>query len=231
MKTKIEIKNRFTGKIIFEFETDNNTISKTVNEYVRKWKEDNGVFSRANLTDANLTDADLTDADLTDADLTDADLTRADLTRADLTRADLTRADLTRADLIRANLTRADLTRADLTRANLTRANLTRADLTPIKADFFLILLENKNEVSGLKEALINGNIDGSTYSGSCACLVGTIANVKHCNYDAIPITKPNSFRPAEKWFLGIRKDDTPENNVFAKLTLEWIEEFEILIK
>ena len=33
---KIQIKNRFTGSIIFEHEKENNTISETVKEFIRK---------------------------------------------------------------------------------------------------------------------------------------------------------------------------------------------------
>lgn len=51
MKLKIEIKNRWNGKIIFEFETEGNTMAKTIAEYVRQ--------CRANLSRANLSDADL----------------------------------------------------------------------------------------------------------------------------------------------------------------------------
>ena len=106
-------------------------------------------------------------------------------------------------------------------------SGLAGADLAYIKNDFWEILLKTKNEVSGLKEALINGKIDGSTYKGNCACLVGTIANVKHCEFSKIAGVAPNSKRPAERWFLAIRKNDTPESNVLAKITLGWIDEFE----
>ena len=220
------------------------------------------VLTRADLTGANLTDADLTGADLTRADLTRAVLTRANLTRADLTRAVLTRADFTRADftravltgadftravftravltgadLTRANLTDADftravLTRADLTGANLTDADLTGADLTSQKADFFDILLRASREVAGLRAALIAGKVDGSTYEGECACLVGTIANVRSASFhDLGNGIKPNSSRPAERWFLGIREGDTPDTNQISAITVGWIDEFVVLLE
>ena len=172
MKVKLEIKNRWTGKVIFEFETENNTISKTVNEYVR--------IARANLTDADLT--------------------------------------------------RANLTDADLTRANLTRANLTDADLLRFKSDLWRVLLMNRLEVSGLKKALIEGRIDGTKYEGECACLKGTIANVKECLIEKIPGMVKNVNEPSEQWFLQIKKGDNLENSNVIKKTVEWIEEFELLI-
>ena len=37
---------------------------------------------------------------------------------------------------------------------------------------------------------------------------------------------RPNSGRPAERWFMGINKGDTPETNQISKLTVEWLDEF-----
>ena len=58
MKVKIEIKNRFTGKVIFELETENNTIKKTLIEAIK---------SGANLSGAYLYGAYLSGADLSGA--------------------------------------------------------------------------------------------------------------------------------------------------------------------
>jgi uncharacterized protein YjbI with pentapeptide repeats len=87
MKTKIEIKSIW-GKLLFEFEKENNTVKDTVIEAVKMG---------ADLTGADLRGADLTDADLTDADLTGADLRGADLTGADLTGADGNKIKIKRA--------------------------------------------------------------------------------------------------------------------------------------
>jgi hypothetical protein len=89
---KIEIKNRFTGSIIFEYTKDNNTISETVKEYIRQEIQ------------KGKSGADLSGADLSGADLSRANLSRADLSRADLSGADLSGADLSGADLSGANL-------------------------------------------------------------------------------------------------------------------------------
>ena len=106
MKIKIEIKNRFTGKILFEFETENNTTLKTLKEAVAQKKD---------LTGADLTGADLRGADLRGVDLRGADLTGADLTGADLTGSDLTGSDLRGADLRGSDLTGSDLRGSYLT--------------------------------------------------------------------------------------------------------------------
>ena len=51
MKIKLEIKNRFTGKVLFEFETENNTIKETLQR---------AYLEGANLKGANLKAANLT---------------------------------------------------------------------------------------------------------------------------------------------------------------------------
>ena len=124
---KIEIKNRWTGNILFEYLSENNTIKKTVSEAIK---------SEANLRRANLCGADLCGADLCGADLYGADLRRANLRRADLCGADLCRADLYGADLRGADLYEANLRRANLYGANLRRANLRGADLCEAKGAY-----------------------------------------------------------------------------------------------
>jgi hypothetical protein len=122
---KIEIKNRWTGNILFEYLSENNTIKKTVSEAIKS--EAN--LRRANLRGANLRRANLCGANLYGADLRGADLCGADLCGADLRRADLRRADLRGADLCGANLYGADLRGADLCGADLCGADLCRANL------------------------------------------------------------------------------------------------------
>jgi hypothetical protein len=185
----------------------------------------------ANLSDAYLSGADLRDAYLSGADLRGANLSGAYLSGANLSGADLRDANLRGADLSGANLSDANLSGAYLRGAYLSDADLSGADMETARTDFFDVLLRAKDEVLGLIQALKEGRVDGSTYQGECACLVGTIANVKHCNYDAIPNLKPDSNRPAEVFFTAIRKGDTPDKNPAAKLAIEWAEEFQELVK
>jgi hypothetical protein len=158
------------------------------------------------LRDANLRDANLTGANLTDADLTGADLTGANLTDADLTGA--------------------DLTGANLRDANLRDANLRDADLRVIRDDIWAVLCSAPAEADGLRLALVEGRIEGSAYQGECACLVGTLANLRHCGEYEITGLSPNPNRPAERFFLAIRKGDTPETNQASKMALQWVDEF-----
>ena len=111
---KIEIRNRWTGSVVFEYTKEGNTITETVLEAIRRG-------------------ANLSDADLSDADLRCADLRCANLSDANLSDADLRGADLRCANLCGANLSGADLRGADLRGANLSCANLSDADLCDAK--------------------------------------------------------------------------------------------------
>jgi len=131
-KIKLQIKNRFTRSILFEYESENNTIKETVVNAVKSRADLSdadlrGAYLRgADLRGANLGDADLRDAYLSDADLRGAYLSGADLRRAYLGDAYLRDADLRDADLRGAYLSDADLRDADLRRAYLRGANLSK---------------------------------------------------------------------------------------------------------
>lgn len=205
MKLKIQIKSIY-GAVLFEFEKENNTQRETILEAIKQ------------------------KANLSYADLSYADLSYADLRYADLRYANLRSANLSYADLSYANLSYANLSYADLSSADLSSANLRYANLRYFKNDLWEILLRTKNEILGLKQKINEGKIDGFVYEGECCCLVGTIAVVRNCNYKSIPGVEPSASRPAEQWFSQFRKDMTPENNDKLKLTMEWIEEFEMLL-
>ena len=87
---KISIKNRWTGSILFEYSSVDNTLAKTVTEALKG----NADLRDATLCDANLRDANLRGATLRDATLCDATLCGADLRGATLCGADLCGADL-----------------------------------------------------------------------------------------------------------------------------------------
>jgi hypothetical protein len=119
MKTKIEIKSIW-GKVIFEFEKEDNSTKDTLKEAVKL---------EVNLQEAYLQIADLRGAYLQGAYLRKADLRGADLQGADLKGAYLQGTNLRGADLRGADLRGADLCGAYLQGANLQGANLQGADL------------------------------------------------------------------------------------------------------
>ena len=158
-------------------------------------------------------------------------LSYADLSYADLSYADLRSANLSYADLSSANLRYADLRSADLSYANLSYANLSSANLRYAKSDFLAEVLRLPNELEFLRHALINGKVDGSTYSGECACLAGTMAHAKGIQYySGEEITNGLTFHadassPRERFFTAISKGDTPKTNGACKIALEWVDE------
>jgi hypothetical protein len=99
MKTTIQIKSIF-GKLLFEFEKENNSVKDTLVEAVK---------NKAHLQGADLREADLQGAYLQGADLRGAYLQGADLQGAYLQGADLQGAYLREADLRGADLRGADL--------------------------------------------------------------------------------------------------------------------------
>jgi hypothetical protein len=158
--------------------------------------------------------------------LAGAYLADADLAGAYLVGADLRGANLRGAYLVGADLAGAYLVGADLAGANLRGADLADADLEPIRQDIRAVLSSAPAEVAGLIAALKEGRINGSQYEGECACLVGTIANVRRCHYQQLDVLKPDASRPAERFFLAINKGDTPETSQFSALAVKWCEEW-----
>ena len=117
---KIEIRNRWTGSVVFEYTKEGNTITETVLDAIRRG---------ADLRDADLCDADLCGAYLRGANLYCAYLRGANLRGAYLRGANLYCANLYGADLCDANLRDANLRDADLRGANLYGADLRGTDL------------------------------------------------------------------------------------------------------
>jgi alkylated DNA nucleotide flippase Atl1 len=213
---KIQIKHRFTLAVLFERDAEDNTMRLTVEAALQ---------SGANLSGANLSGANLSGANLSDADLRGANLSGANLSGANLSGANLSGANLSDADLRGANLSGANLSGANLSGADLSGAYLSGAYLRPIKADFIEVISQAPREVPALIEALKAGRVDGSTYTGECACLVGTIAHARGVNVDSVEFDIPkDSSRPIERFFMSIRKGDTPETNAASKIALEWAE-------
>ena len=132
---KIEIKYKYSNKLLFSYNCKNNTIIKTITKALKEGADLRGAnlygadLNGANLNGANLNGADLNGANLRGADLNGADLRYANLRYADLNGANLNGADLRGADPRYANLRYADLNGANLNGANLRGANLRGANL------------------------------------------------------------------------------------------------------
>lgn len=224
MKT---ILNRFTGNVILEYTGNLKTMA---------------------LQGLDLQSAALAETDLREINLQGSILKKADLKKADLGGANLQQANLWGANLEKANLEGAKLRGTDLGVTNLEGANLHNTVLEETiiqgavlkaakipnqwievcKADTFEILKQLHGDAAFLKRALVEGKVDGSTYRGKHACLVGTLANASREDLrDFCRKRKYDSslYRYGEQWFYQIRLGDTPQNNLFARHALVWCEE------
>jgi len=156
-KLKIQIKHYITGSVLFEYESEGNTVKETLVKAVSSDANLSGAdlrgtyLSGADLSDANLSGANLrgtylSSANLSSANLSGTYLSDAYLSGADLSSANLRGANLSGADLSDANLSGADLrgtylSGADLSDANLSGANLSSANLRGAKdADYAIAL-------------------------------------------------------------------------------------------
>ncbi len=105
-------------------------------------------------------------------------------------------------------------------------ATLSGIDFSEARADMQAKLSIVPDEVAALRLALIEGRINGRVYEGECCCFVGTIAKEKNCKYTEIEGLRANGGSPVELFFLSIASGDTPENSYFAKLAVQWIDEW-----
>lgn len=110
-----------------------------------------------------------------------------------------------------------------LSGADLREASLGGAYLSGIEADLRSVLRLAPNEIPGLLAALREGRVDGSVYTGVCACLVGTLANLAHKSYQGLPGITPDPSRPAERWFMATSKGDAPSNSQICAITEQWV--------
>ena len=164
----IQIKSRFTAAVLFEHDTENNSIRLTL---------DMAIKSGANLSGANLMGANLSCANLMGADLSRANLSGADLSCAKLSCANLSGANLSGADLSCAKLSDAYLSRAKLMGADLSRADLGCADLSCAKLSG--AYLENKEKLVGKRPIFQIGPI-----GSRCAYFVAYVTD-KGLRFDA----------------------------------------------
>ena len=211
---KIEIKSRYSDKVLFSYESENNTIKDTLLEAVRKNVDIRGAnLCDANLRDANLRGADISSANLrntnlSDAYLSDAYLRYANLGDANLSGANLSDADLRGANLCGANLRGANLNGADLSDAYLNGADLRNANLSD--ADLSVAYLTNANLCGAYLGSanLCGAYLCGANLSGAnfCNAYLGS-ANLRDANLrGAKEIPFVPFCCPSEGSFIGWKK-------------------------
>jgi pentapeptide repeat protein len=220
----IEIKRWTDGKVLYTAENAQD---------VRTAVEE-AVAAGVSLNDAELNGAKLNYAELNDAELNGAELNYAKLNYAKLNGAELNGAELNDAELNGAKLNYAELNYAELNYAELNGAELNgaashwRHPLWPARQDFFSILDHAPAEVAALRQTMVDGRIEGSTYTGACSCLAGTIATAHGCAVGELPDElgiETDVYRPAEQWFISIREGDRPLD--VSDESIDWKEQSE----
>jgi len=116
--------------------------------------------------------------------------------------------------------------RADLTATVLGLANLRSSELEAIREDLWAVLSLAALEVPAIRAALVEGRVDGGTYYGECACLLGTIANARGCDIYSLESLRPAPDRLIEHFFLRINRGDRLRANPISRLIVQWIDEW-----
>jgi hypothetical protein len=233
-----DVLNRFTGAVQFTAKIDctADTLPSIKLGLAVKWAIEKKVnlrgsdLSGSDLSGANLSGSDLSGSDLSGSDLNGSDLSGSDMRWSDLSWSDLSGSDMRGSDLRWSNLSGSDMRGSDLSWSNLNGSdmrgakNLTDMQLRSIIADYWMILSMARAEVPALIAALRNGAVDGTAYSGDCACLVGTLENSGAKNLPRV------STSPAECWFMEINEGDKPGDDSaggFASAkAMAWAEQY-----
>ena len=200
---KITITKRWSADVVFETEVDTDNRRIGMGIAIKMALSQSVSLRGSNLSDSNLSGSDLSGSDLSGSDLSDS------------------------------NLSGSDLSGSNLRGSDLSDSNLSDSNLRPIKDDMWAMLCYSPAEVPTLIAALKAGRVNGSVYSdGECGCLVGTLSIASGTDphdksaCERVDGLKGNNNRPTDRFFMGIRRGDTPETNQVSALAVEWCEEW-----
>jgi uncharacterized protein YjbI with pentapeptide repeats len=203
---KISIKNRWTGSILFEYSSVDNTLAKTVTEALKGGANLRGAYlCDAYLCDAYLCDAYLCDANLRGANLRGAYLCGAYLCGAYLCDAYLCGAYLCDANLCDANLRDANLCDANLRDANLRDANLRGADLCDANLCGADLRDANLRDANLYGADLYGANLRGANLRGAYLC-DANLRGADLCGADLRDAEGTYMACPTDGSFIGWKK-------------------------
>jgi hypothetical protein len=115
---KIQIKNRWTGAVIYETDAENLGAAVVA-----------AVMAQVNLSGSDLSNSDLRGSNLSDSNLSGSNLRGSNLRGSDLSNSDLRGSDLRDSNLSGSSLRGSDLRGSDLRDSNLRDSNLRDSDL------------------------------------------------------------------------------------------------------
>jgi hypothetical protein len=102
-------------------------------------------------------------------------------------------------------------------------------DLKAVKKDLWQVLQAAPWEAELVRLAIIEGEVDGSSYNGECCCIKGIIARNL-----GVPVKKLkqlfgislNPTSPLEIFLFNLTEGDTPETSQYSWQMLKWLDEF-----
>lgn len=102
-------------------------------------------------------------------------------------------------------------------------------NLAAVKKDLCQVLQAAPWEAGPVRRAIIEGEVDGSSYKGECCCVKGIIANdlgVPVKKLDQLFGITLNPTSPLEIFLINLMEGDTPETSEYSRQMLEWLDEF-----
>ena len=92
-----------------------------------------------------------------------------------------------------------------------TPVSLRLHEIEATRQDLWAVLSLAVQEAPAIRAALVEGRVDGGTYYGERACLIGTIANARGCDVYSLKSLGLAPNRPIEHFFMRIDRGDTPQ--------------------
>jgi hypothetical protein len=236
-KIKFQIKS-IAGAILFEWEQEDNTMRTTVEKFLAE--KEGSLIKDANLSGLDLSNIDFSNSKFDNSKFDNSKFYNSQFDNSKFYNSKFDNSQFYNSQFYNSQFDNSQFYNSQFDNSQFYNSQFDSASinnlkasgaLEPVRFDFFGRLLVLKNEVAFLKQALIEGRVDGSTYTKECSCFMGTAARAKKCSHTELPGIKPDASSDTERWFMGISKGDTPENSEIVKLTLEWIEEFEFYLK
>lgn len=172
---KIEIKNWKTGKVIFSYECENNTIEKTLNIAKN--------LKYADLRYADLCNANLSSINLTHANFSNAKLNGVFIIGADLSYSIFDNVNMSNSNLYHAKLNKCILNNVNLYNSNLSDANLSHSKITNTKFTVSLMTNAKFNYTFIKRSNFYSCNLFGSYVNAS---------NFENCNFERTTLTNIN---------------------------------------
>ncbi len=227
MITKITIKT-WAGEVYFEHEMDGNSIKETVKAMLK-------AFAGKWMNDVNLSGQDLSGIDFSNSKFDNSTFYNSTFDNSKFDNSTFDNSTFDNSTFYNSKFDKSTFDNSTFDNSTFYNSKFDKSSaegalksgaFESIRMDFFGRMLLAQHEVPALRQAIVDGNVSGSSYEGPCCCFVGTIAKAAGCYYKELPLLKPNSESETEKWFFGIQQGYTPENNEIARITVLWIDEF-----